>query len=186
MATNDTKLIRPIGDFRKLYCYQKAEAIYDITYFFVEHFLFRGDRTIDQMKQAARSVKQNISEGYSRLATSQESALKLIDVAKASSKELLDDYGDYLRTRNHRRWERGSVEWSKMQELGRCHNDSAFFMNIVQTRPPETIANMTMCLIEQNDYLIANLLDKISERFIKEGGFRERMTKMRLENKNKK
>ena len=53
--TDNIKLIRPIGDYRKLYCYQKAEAIYDITYFFVEHFLFRGDRTIDQMKQAARS-----------------------------------------------------------------------------------------------------------------------------------
>ena len=99
---------------------------------------------------------------------------------------MLDDYGDYLRTRNHRRWERDSVEWLKMQELGRRHNDSSFFMDIVRTRPPETIANIALCLIEQNDYLIANLLDKISKKFLEEGGFRERMTKMRLENRNNK
>lgn len=50
------------GDFRSLIVYQKAECIYDITYYFVHHFLNKGDRTIDQMVQAARSGKQNIAE----------------------------------------------------------------------------------------------------------------------------
>ncbi|MDR3268281.1 MAG: hypothetical protein LBT83_04360 [Tannerella sp.] len=48
------------GNYRKLYSLQKAEAIYDITCYFIQNYLQRGDRTIDQMKQAARSGKQNI------------------------------------------------------------------------------------------------------------------------------
>ena len=44
--------------------YQKSMIIYDLTYLFAERYLKRGDRTIDQMVQAARSAKQNIVEGY--------------------------------------------------------------------------------------------------------------------------
>jgi four helix bundle suffix protein len=181
----DQKLIRPPGDYNKLYCYQKAEAIFDATYYFVLTFLERGDRTIGQMQQAARSGKQNISEGYSRSGTSKDTAITLIDVAKSSLIELHDDYCDYLRTRGFRIWEEDSKEWLAMRELGRKHNDSAFFMQIVKTRPPETIANMMICLLKQTDYLLAKLLEKLEEKFLKEGGFKERMTRMRVEERKK-
>ena len=72
-----------------------------------------------------------------------------------------------------------------MRELGRKHNGSAFYMQIVKTRPPETIANMMICLLKQTDYLLAKLLGKIEKDFLKEGGFRERMTRMRLEERKK-
>ena len=146
----------------------------------------RGDRTIGQMEQAARSGKQNISEGYSRAGTSTETALKLIDVAKSSLIELHDDYCDFLRTRGFRQWEEKSEEWKAMRELGRKHNDSAFYMQIVKTRPPETIANMMICLQKQTDYLLAKLLERMEKEFLKDGGFRERMTRMRLEERKKK
>ena len=42
------------GGYRKLKVYRKAEIIYDITFFFANRFLGKGDRTIDQMIQAAR------------------------------------------------------------------------------------------------------------------------------------
>jgi len=181
----DQRLIRPTGDYNKLFCYQKAEAIYDATYYFVHTFLVRGDRTIDQMLQAARSGKQNISEGYSRAGTSADTAIRLIDVAKSSLIELYDDYCDFLRTRGFKKWDENSKEWQAMRDLGRKHNDSAFYMQIVRTRPPETIANMMICLLKQTDYLLAKLLQKIEEKFLKEGGFRERMTKMRVEERRK-
>ena len=183
--TEKQRLIKPPGDYNKLLCYQKAECLYDITYYFIEHFLQRGDRTIDQMKQAARSGKQNISEGYTRAGTSKDTALKLIDVAKSSLIELHDDYRDYLRTRGHRQWENGSKEMEAMRKLGKEHNDSLFFMQLIATRPPETIANIAICLQKQTDYLIAKLLEKISKEFLEEGGFRERMTKMRIDEKRK-
>ncbi len=169
------------GNYRKLFTYQKAEAIYDITYYFCHNYISKFDRTIDQMVQAARSGKQNIVEGSAASSTSKEMEIKLINVAKASSHELLIDYEDYLRTRGHRQWEDGSVELEKMRELGHKHNDTTFYMPLLRVRPPETIANMAICLIKQNDYLLFKQLKSLGEDFLKNGGMRERMTRMRIE-----
>ncbi len=87
-------LLPQTGNYRQLLTYQKAEAIYDITYYFCKNYLQRGDRTIDQMVQAARSGKQNIVEGSAASATSKETEIKLVNVAKASMHELLIDYED--------------------------------------------------------------------------------------------
>jgi four helix bundle suffix protein len=169
------------GHYKKLYTYQKAEAIFDITYYFCRQYLKRGDRTVDQMVQAARSGKQNIVEGSAASATSKETEIKLVNVAKASSLELLTDYEDFLRTRGFRQWEMDSVEMRKMRQLGSIHNDTAFYMNIVRTRPPDTIANIAICLIKQNDFMLHRQLKTLSEQFLSEGGFREKMTRMRIE-----
>lgn len=178
---NPEPLLPRSGNYRKLLTYQKAEAIYDITYYFCKNYLQRGDRTIDQMVQAARSGKQNIVEGSAASATSKETEIKLVNVAKASLQELLVDYEDYLRTRNHRQWENDSVELLKMRDLGRRHNDSAFYMPLVKVRPPATIANMAICMIKQTDYMLFKQLQSLSEDFLKNGGMRERMTRMRLD-----
>ena len=83
------ELFRGCADYRKLKCYQKSVLIYDGTYCFCKRFLVRGDRTVDQMVQAARSGKQNIAEGSAASTTSSETELKLMNVARASMKELL-------------------------------------------------------------------------------------------------
>jgi len=174
------------GNYENLIVYQKAEAIFDITCYFCQTYLRRGDRTIDQMVQAARSGKQNIIEGSAASVTSRETEIKLTNVAKASSLELLADYKDYLRTRGHRQWEDNSIELKAMRKIGRKHNDSAFYMNIVKTRPPETIANMAICMIKQNDYLLHLLLKTLEKQFLTEGGLRERMFRMRQQERGKK
>src|SRR4051812_16522697 len=93
----ETGFIPPHGGYRKLLSYQKAEVIYDLTFRFCQRFLTRGDRTIDQMVQAARSGKQNIAEGSQAAGTSKEMEIKLTNVARASLEELLVDYQDFLR-----------------------------------------------------------------------------------------
>ena len=139
------------------------------------------------MVQAARSGKQNIVEGSAVSATSKEFEIKLLNVAKASLEELLIDYEDYLRTRNHRLWEADSEEVAAMRKLGKVHNDSAFYMELARTRTPETISNMAISLINQTTYLLRRQIIANSETFIKEGGFREKMTRHRLnERKNDK
>ncbi|MBO6189084.1 MAG: four helix bundle suffix domain-containing protein [Prevotella sp.] len=173
------QLIRHPGNYRKLLSYQKAEVIYEMTFFFCQHFLQKGDRTIDQMVQAARSGKQNIIEGCAASNTSAKTEIKLINVAKASLQELLEDYMDYLRTRGHRQWEDDSKEFVAMRELGTRHNDAPFFMNLCQTRPPETIANMAIILIHQTDYLLFRQLKRLEHDFITQGGFSERMMRVR-------
>ena len=167
------------GDYRNLLTYQKATAIYDITFYFAHKFLAKNDRTVDQMIQAARSGKQNIVEGSAAAITSKETEIKLTNVAKASLKELLEDYEDYLRTRNMRQWEQDSIEMAKMRELGRTHNDSAFYMQLISTRGDETIANIAIVLLKQLDYLLYKQLQRLSQEFIDNGGFKERMSQCR-------
>ena len=92
------------GSYKNLIAYQKAECVYDVTFYFVHNYLEKGDRTIDQMVQAARSGKQNIAEGAAAGNTSKETEIKLTNVAKASLQELLIDYEDFLRVRGLEQW----------------------------------------------------------------------------------
>lgn len=175
------KLIRHSGNYRKLLSYQKTEVIYEMTYYFCHNYLQKGDRTVDQMVQAARSGKQNIIEGCAASATSAKTEIKLVNVAKASLQELLEDYMDYLRTHGQRQWEENSVEWEAMRKLGKEHNDAEYFMNLCQIRPPETIANMAIILINQADYLLFKQLERLEKDFLTQGGFSEKMNRIRRE-----
>ena len=91
-------------NYKSLLSYQKSDVIFQITYFFCCNFLSKGDRTMDQMVQAARSGKQNIIEGCAASVTSAKTEIKLLNVAKASLQELLEDYEDFLKTRDKRQW----------------------------------------------------------------------------------
>ena len=177
------ELIPNSGDYKKLLCYQKADVIFQITYFFCSNFLTKGDRTIDQMVQAARSGKQNIVEGIEAAPTSNKTELKLLNVAKASLKELLEDYEDFLKTRGFPQWEQGSREFEAMRNLGATHNDAQYFMNLISSRPPQTIANMAIILLNQADYLLYKLISKKSEEFLQSGGFTERLYNLRRKNR---
>lgn len=174
-------LLPPNGQYKKLLTYRKADIIYELTYYFCHKYLSRSDRTIDQMVQAARSGKQNIVEGCAASATSCKTEIKLLNVAKTSLMELLEDYEDYLRTRRHRIWEDSSVELEAMRKLGREHDEAEFFLGLASTRPPETIANMAIVLIKQTDYLLFRQLKRLADDFEKYGGFSERMSRIRRE-----
>jgi len=175
------KLIRHSGNYRNLLSYQKTEVIYEMTYYFCHTYLERGDRTVDQMVQAARSGKQNIIEGCAASATSAKTEIKLVNVAKASLQELLEDYLDYLRTRGHRRWEEGSRELEAMRRIGREHSDADYFLALCRTRGAETVANMVIVLILQADYLLFRQLERLERDFVSDGGFSERMNRVRRE-----
>lgn len=116
------------GNYKSLTAYQKAESIYDITFYFASHFLAKGDRTVDQMVQAARSGKQNIAEGSAAASTSAETEIKLTNVAKASLQELLVDYEDYLRVRGLEQWPLKDPRTKKAQDFCTSHSDSPAFM----------------------------------------------------------
>lgn len=175
----EDNLIPNRGNYRKLLSYQKTDVIFQITVFFCHKFLIKGDRTIDQMIQAARSGKQNIIEGSAASSTSAKTEIKLLNVAKASLKELLEDYEDYLKTHRNPQWQEGSDEFEAMRNLGRQHADADFFMKLIETRPAATIANMAIILINQADYLLHRQLKRLSEDFINNGGFSERMAALR-------
>ncbi|MDO5341196.1 MAG: four helix bundle suffix domain-containing protein [Bacteroidia bacterium] len=180
------RIIPNRGDnYEKLLTYRKATVLYDITYFFCSHFVDKRDRTYDQMVQSARSGKQNIVEGCAASATSSETEIKLINVAKASFKELLEDYKDYLRRSGFRQWEDGSVEKEAMRKLGAKNSDTSFYRKLIATRPAETIANMAIVLLYQEDYLLHRQLQSLERAFKKNGGFREKMARVRREEQGK-
>jgi four helix bundle suffix protein len=184
---SDHPLLPPRGNYAELLSYQKAEVVYDLTFRFCERFLRKGDRTVDQMVQAARSGKQNIAEGSKASVTSKETEIKLTNVARASLEELLLDYQDFLRVRNLRLWPKDSKEAQFVRELGaKPHVTYETYRTYVETRPAEVVANIAICLIHQANFLLDQQVRRLEKDFLQEGGLRERMTRARIESRKKK
>lgn len=176
--------IRQKGNYENLLCYKKSMCVYDVTFYFAHKFLRKGDRTIDQMIQAARSGKQNIVEGCSASTTSAEMEIKLLNVAKASLQELLEDYKDYLRVRGLQLWNESSEKHEQARRVCAIHNESEYYQNAIKERSDETIANIAIILIRQTDYLLKRYFDRIKQDFLENGGIKEEMTRGRLKWRN--
>lgn len=174
----------PKGNYRNLIVFQKTECIYDITYYFAHKYIEKGDRTIDQMIQAARSGRQNIAEGAAAAATSAETEIKLMNVARASLQELLLDYEDYLRVRGLTKWELTDPKSIQCRRVCSAHNDSVFYRNAILSRSDETIANIAITLIHQTDVFLRKLIIRLQSDFVKNGGIKELMYKARTNYRN--
>ena len=170
--------------YRTLLAFQKAECVYDITYYFVEHFMDRNhDRTVDQMEQAARSGKQNIVEGYSDAEGSTEIEHKLTVIAKGSLEELKEDYRDYLRSHHHEIWGPSHEKYTICQPIFKRHNDTAYYQRQIVGRSAEDIANIALIVIHQTLALIRGLIDWQDEKFLREGGIKEQRYRARTESR---
>ena len=133
------------------------------------------------MIQAARSGKANILEGGKAGRASKETEIKLTNVARASLDELLEDYADFLRVRDYPRWDKNSREALYVRELGRISPQTFdLYREFFETRPPEVIANIVICLVHQTHYLLDRQLLRLERDFLEHGGLRERMTRARL------
>jgi four helix bundle suffix protein len=175
------------GGYRKLITYQKAEIIYDGTVYFCGRFFEKYNRTIDQMVQAARSGKQNIAEASMASGTSKETEIKLTNVARASLEELLIDYEDFLRTQKLNLWEKDHRLVNRLRELNKTPNANyETFRKAIENPEPEICANTMITLIKITTYLLAKQLKSLELAFIKEGGLREKMSKARIDERNKK
>jgi len=181
MKTNPHGFIPAHGGYQKLLSYQKAEIAADATVYFCGRFFTRGDRTIDQMLQAARSGKQNIAEASMASGTSKEMEIKLTNVARASLEELLCDLRDFLRRRGLQEWPANHPYAKRMREL--CRKPDAnyeTFRKGIEHADPEICANVIIGLTKVACYLLDKQIQQLEQDFLKEGGLRERMTKARL------
>ncbi len=181
------RFIPPHGGYKKLLSYRKTEIIYDATVAFCSRFINKRDRTYDQMIQAARSGKQNIVEGSKISATSKETEIKLIGVARASLEELLTDFEDYLRTQKYSIWDKDSKEALFIRQLSKKDNISyELYKEFIETRPADVVANIIICLIHQANYLLDKQLQSLEQEFLNQGGLRERMFNARLKTRETK
>lgn len=188
MAEENTTqgFIPPHGGYRNLITYKKAEIIYDGTVYFTGRFFKKYDRTIDQMVQAARSGKQNIAEASMASGTSKETEIKLTNVARASLEELLIDYEDFLRTKK-KQWDKSDKLAIRFRELNKTENATYdTFKKAIENTDPEICANAMISLIHIASYLLSRQIKALEQAFINEGGLRERMTKARIDKRNKK
>ncbi len=185
--SNPEGFIPSHGGYRKLFSYQKAEIIYDGTAYFTNRFFHKYDRTVGQMVQAARSGKQNIAEASMASATSKEMEIKLTNVARASLEELQLDYEDFLRVRKLPLWPKDHRLVARLRELNTsCPNPTyETFKKAIEHDDPEICANTMITLIKICTYLLKRQIQTLETAFINEGGMRERMTRARINKRNK-
>lgn len=161
---------------RNLYFYQKTEVAYVLTFHFVKRFLpAKGDRTVDQMLQAARSGKQNIIEGLADGITSTEMQLKLLNIARSSLKELRADYEDYLQTRHLTVWNTQHPRYDEMLQFCRNHNLVADYEPFFSKWNDEELCNIALTLLHMTDRMMKTYLTALDKQFVTKGGIKERM-----------
>jgi four helix bundle suffix protein len=175
--------LRPSGGYRNLRSFQVTTIIYDATVAFCARFLDQRSRTVDQMVQAARSGRQNIAEGSRASATSSQTELRLVNVARASLDELLLDYEDFLRQRGKPLWGKNDREAQAVRAIGRDTagpSDAAAYAAWLCHADPGVVANAVICLIHQANYLLDQQIAALERDFIHKGGYSEHLAAARI------
>lgn len=162
------------GGYRKLLSFQTATIVYDLSVLFVKSYIDYKSRTRDQMEQAARSGKQNIAEASQASGTSKKTEMRLLDVARASLEELLQDYEDYLRQNSLVLWSKDDPRTRQIRNLSYQANRSYKTYETYMFNQ-ESFANCVVCLIHQANYLLDRQIQALEKEFLKKGGFTERL-----------
>jgi restriction system protein len=189
--TDGAKRLRPSGGYRQLRSFQVTTVIYDATVAFCDRFVDKRSRTVDQMVQAARSGRQNIAEGSRASATSSQTELRLVNVARASLDELLLDYEDFLRQRKLSLWGKDSPEAKQVRAVGAQHRtdrsdqtdqSDAFgpYAPWLGHADPAVVANTLICLIHQANYLLDQQISALERGFVQGGGYSEQLAVARI------
>jgi len=210
MNQEPEKLIPLHGGYRKLKSFQVAQLAYDVTVRFCDRYIEKRSRTHDQMVQAARSGVQNIAEGSQASGTSKKMELKLTNVARASLEELRLDYEDYLRQRGLAQWPRedarraeliaarpataddvaawaqavhGQDGQSGQHGRGKTETKSTVSTKSTMSTFPEIAANGALALLAVACSLLDRQITTLEKNFVEEGGFTERLYRVRSERK---
>ena len=206
------KLIPLHGGYRKLKSFQVAQLAYDVTVRFCDRYIEKRSRTHDQMVQAARSGVQNIAEGSQASGTSKKMELKLTSVARASLEELRLDYEDFLRQRGLQLWPENDLrrkalvarrcttaesvaEWVKEVHgpdgqngpNGQQKRSTGSIQSIpsIQSTYQEIAANAALVLIGVACALLDRQIATQEKAFMEDGGFTERLYRVRSQNRNR-
>ncbi len=180
-ADGTASVMRKAVVYTELRFYQRSDVLYQLTQVFCQRFLPRyGDRTVDQMVQAARSTKQNIVEGSTDGQTSTETELKLLGIARGSNQELLEDYQDYLKRNCMTEWFGKNKRFDALHRFCQEHTLWDDYKSLVVRMNDEELSNMAICLCHQVDKALAKYIERKDREFTTEGGIRERMTAARL------
>ena len=151
------------------------------------------------MVQAARSGGKNIAEGSRAAATTSQTELRLVNVARASLEELLLDYEDYLRQHGHRQWDKNDPEALAVRAVGKQHETDPTdrsgwsdpvahykaYARWLESRDAALVANTLLCLIHQANYLLDQQISALERDFVQEGGYSEQLAAARIAERQK-
>ena len=141
-ADGTPSVLRKTVVYQELYFYKRSDILYQFTVAFCRRFLPKyGDRTVDQMVQAARSTMQNIAEGSVDGQTSVETEIKLLGVAKGSNHELLGDYQNYIKTNGLSEWWGTNSRADKLHLFCKEHTSAEDFAPYLERWTDEEMAN---------------------------------------------
>jgi len=188
--------LRPSGGYRKLRSFWVSTLIHDGTVSFCDRFVDKRSRTHDQMVQAARSGGKNIAEGSRAAATTSQTELRLVNVARASLDELLLDYEDYLRQHHKRAWEKNDSDALAVRAIGGQdqpdQTDRSYPVDHYKAYAPWLehadrghVANTLICLIHQANYLLDQQISALERDFVQEGGYSEQLAAARIAEREK-
>jgi len=194
IVSEPPRRLRPSGGYRQLRSYQVATVIYDGTVSFCDRFVDKRSRTHDQMVQAARSGRQNIAEGSRAAATTSQTELRLVNVARASLEELLLDYEDHLRQHGKRQWDKHDPAALAVRAVGKQHptgraDQTAWadpathwkaYARWLEHADPAVVANALICLIHQTNYLLDQQISALERAFVQGGGYSEQLAAARM------
>ena len=173
-------IFKKVANYKNLHVYQKSEVLVLLTDVFCKRFLPPyGDRTVDQMNQAARSGKQNIVEGSEAAMTSSETEVKLMNVGRASFQELREDYEDYLKRHHLPLWDKAHPRFDRTLAFCRENNSWEAYSQLSQKLPAEDFCNMAITLCHITDKMFDGYLKHLEKIFREQGGIRERMHAVR-------
>ncbi len=193
-------LIPKHGGYRRLKSFQLAQLVYDVTVRFCDRYIDKKSRTHDQMVQAARSGVQNIAEGSQASGTSKKTELKLTNVARASLEELKLDYEDFLRQRGLTLWDLADPRRAELigrrpksadevalwvKEKSNLSTSSTRSTPSIQSTIPGIAANAVLTLLSVACALLDRQVAAQAKAFEEEGGFTERLYRVRTENRRR-
>lgn len=169
-------------NYSKLRFYQRSEVLYHLTLNFTKRYYPKfGDRTVDQMVQAARNSMQNIVQGSIDAQTSSETHIKLLGIARGSNQELLKDYDSYIKHNNIGEWfVTNKQRFHDLHQFCIDHSQFEDYKDLFPKMNDEELANMALCLCHQVDSALLKYIRRKDREFTTEGGIRERMTAARL------
>jgi len=179
--------------YKDLKSFQQATIISDFTVEFCKLYIDPKSRTTDQMVQAARSGKQNITEGSTVSKTSPKSELMLLGVAKGSLKELLEDYEDFLRQKRLEKWGKDDPRAMAARQLtyqNKANRSDMTYKTYESYLPkPEQAANAMVTLINQTTYLLDQQIKAIERQMEAKGiskeSYQQKASRIITESRNK-
>jgi len=203
-TSNPNPLFGPHGGYRKTLSFGLTCLVYHATTRFCARvYSYKNDplgKTSGQMIGAARSARQNIVEGSARAGTSKGTEIRLLDVARGSLEELEGDYETFLVEHDIPPWSMEDGRYKTVTGLvfdpftATRDTAHAFGIHIIAMRKRFApwlehadvlvAANAIAIVAHRARSLLEKQMEAIGKDVIEEGGFSERMTRLRLERRD--